>query len=980
MADTAHVDKGKVHGYCVIQVELDNEGQPLDWTVTHANEELAQLEGKPLDQLVGLHFSDFFPNGNRKWLTSCYEAAYLGKSLSFEEISEHAGVYLHVEAYPTERVGYCACVVCDIKENIFARLKQQEEQEALLKAYGDLAERDCAMQQAAEHAETISALSTIYTTIMEADLKTHGYKIIQTNSPMKTVVGGKDQGDFDEVMENVLEFYMHPDDIDRMREFIDLSTVSARLGSETSLVTEYRAPYGKWFESRFIAKKRDEAGHAVSAIYAARDVTAEKLKELHYREQLKEQLAIFDALARNFKNVFLVDTQNATAKILKLEDEYTGHRFDDVIDTEFSYESLLNDWIRDVIHPDDQATVQQSLDIDNLRKIFAVQDEYTGTYRRIVDGQFLNYQFTVRLAQDGVHLIVGFQNVDSIIRKHLEEEKKRQEKEQAYQNQLKEQLMISDTLARNFRNVYLVNLEEETVKILKLEAGYVDLQHEGTGHEFPFDVILDNWIHNVVCPEDRTEISKIFTVENVKKRLAVENEFTGNYRSIIDGKTHYYQYNISKANEDGTKAILGFQGIDDIIYAQLEEEEKRRKMEQAYQEQLKAAAEEAKQANKTKTEFLLRMSHDIRTPLNGIRGMLDMADYYGGDLEKVKECREKVRESSNILLELINEVLDMSRLESGKVVLERVPFDLVTVSSEIFTVVEKLAEEQDIELIEDCTMQHTRFIGSPLHFKRLILNILGNAIKYNRPHGKVYITSREVSFDGKTVVVETVIRDTGIGMSEEFQKHLFEPFQQENDSARTNYDGTGLGMPIAKNLTEKMGGTISFESEKNVGTTFTVQIPFEVDFSEHIDVAQDGEEDVSIAGETVILAEDNEINLEISRFILKQAGVHIIEARNGKEAVCAFTSSKPGEIDAILMDLMMPVMDGYEATRCIRTMDRPDAKTIPIIAMTANAFAEDRIATKKAGMNAHIAKPLNAQRVIRIIAEQVKASQDAKTK
>ncbi len=700
---------------------------------------------------------------------------------------------------------------------------------SMAKCIDEETERDLAAQQVTEHAEVIGALATIYTTIIEADLLTHGYKIIQTNSPMKIVVGGKDQGNFDAVMENVLSFYIHPDDIDRMREFIDLSTLSERFGAEATLVTEYKAPYGKWFESRFIAKKRDNEGRVISAIYASRDVTPEKMKELHYREQLREQL------------------------------------------------------------------------------------------------------------------------------------------------------MISETLARNFKNVYLVDLEKETVKILKLEAGYVDLQNEGIGHEFPFAVILDNWLNNVVCPEDRDELAGIFTIENVKRQLAAENEFTGNYRSINNGETHCYQYSISRASGDGTKAILGYQNIDDIIRTQLEEENKRREIENTYREQLRKAAEAADKANKAKTEFLLRMSHDIRTPLNGIRGMLDMADYYGSDLEKVRECRRKIRESSNILLELINEVLDMSKLESGEVTLEHIPFDLTDISYEIFTVIEKMAEEQTVEITEDHDIRHTRLIGSPVHFKRLILNVLGNAVKYNRPHGKVYVNCRELSFDGKTAVIESVIRDTGVGMSEEFQKHLFEPFRQENESVRTKYGGTGLGLSIAKSLAEKMGGTITCESKKDVGTTFTVRIPFDVDLSGHTDAVNDKDEDFSIAGETVILAEDNDLNLEIAQFILKKTGANVIVAKNGEEAVDAFAASEPGKISAILMDIMMPVTDGYEATRRIRAMNRADAVSVPIVAMTANAFVEDRIATKKAGMNAHIAKPLDAQEVIRVIAEQVKASHDGKT-
>ena len=348
------------------------------------------------------------------------------------------------------------------------------------------------------------------------------------------------------------------------------------------------------------------------------------------------------------------------------------------------------------------------------------------------------------------------------------------------------------------------------------------------------------------------------------------------------------------------------------------------------------------------------------------------------DLEKVRECRRKVRESSNVLLELINEVLDMSKLESGEVELEHVPFDLNHVAYEVFVVVEKMADELDIEIIEDSDVQHPRLIGSPIHFKRLLLNILGNAIKYNHPHGKVYISCYETSFDGKTAVIESVIRDTGIGMSEEFQKHLFEPFSQENSSARSKYGGTGLGLSIAKSLVEKLNGTIECESKKDVGTTFTIRIPFEVNLAKYDESVESDEIEASIEGETLILAEDNDINLEIAQFILNGAGAKVIVANNGEEAVNAFEASKPGEIAAILMDLMMPVMDGYEATKHIRNMERDDAKEIPIIAMTANAFVEDRIATKKAGMNAHIAKPLDASKVIHIIAELVKARRTEK--
>ncbi len=952
----SYLGKGEPHGYCMIHVELNDAGQPVDWVFLTANEELGRIEGVALDQLIGQKFYELFPDGDSKWLHYYYQAAYEGKSVSFDDISEEIGLYLHIEAYPTDKVGVCGVLICDIKKNVFAKMKQEEEREALLKAfedekkrnvqirqyaeamdivyplvigidytndhygmieydnflnktaaysgtvdeliragvstipdpkeaeafwklfnreaamkafragkkelvlrhsqYGDdgrihymdthvictectderitsismskciddEAERERVLQQSAEHAEIIGALATIYTTIMEADLQTHGFKIIQTSSPMKTVVGGKDDGNFDEVMEAVLKYYMIPNDIDRMRKFIDLSTVAERLGSKTTLVTQYKAPYGKWFEARFIAKSRDEEGRVTSAIYAARDITPEKEKELRYQAQLHEQL------------------------------------------------------------------------------------------------------------------------------------------------------LVSNTLARNFKNVYLVDLEKETAKILKMDAAFDEMIDEGMGHEFPFAVLLHDWLTNVVHPEDREKASKVFDVETARKVLTEQNEFTGTYRSDANGETHYFQYSMSRAEEDGFKAILGFQLVDDIIQAQLEEEKKRREIEKAYNDRLKAAAAEAEKANKAKTEFLLRMSHDIRTPLNGIRGMLDIAEHYDGDIDKQRECRAKVRESSNILLELINEVLDMSKLESGEIVLEHVPFNLNNMAFEIFTVVEKQAAEQGVEIVENTSLEHTKFIGSPIHFKRLILNILGNSIKYNRPHGKVYITCSEEPIDEKKIMLETEIRDTGIGMSEEFQKHLFEPFRQENASARTKYGGTGLGLSIAKSLAEKMGGTITCESEQGVGTTFTIRIPLELDFSEKAAEVTETAEGASIAGETLLLAEDNDLNLEIAQFILTEAGAKVVAARDGKEALDTFAASKPGEFSAILMDLMMPVMDGYEATHRIRALAREDATQIPIIAMTANAFAEDRIATKKAGMNAHIAKPLDTKIVIRVIAEEIKAA------
>jgi len=393
-----------------------------------------------------------------------------------------------------------------------------------------------------------------------------------------------------------------------------------------------------------------------------------------------------------------------------------------------------------------------------------------------------------------------------------------------------------------------------------------------------------------------------------------------------------------------------------------------------YKSELLIAAKKAEAANEAKTEFLQRMSHDIRTPINGICGMLDVADHYADDMEKQAECRTKIKEASNLLLELVNEVLDMSKLEADEVVLEEIPFNLSRISREVLVVIEQIAAEQNIRIVwEKKEITHRDLIGSPGHVKRVMMNILSNAVKYNRENGRIYISCMEIpSGQQGMTTMEFVCRDTGIGMSEEFQKHIFEPFAQEHAGSRTKFAGTGLGMPISKKLIEKMGGTITFESAEGIGTTFVIQAPFKIDPDADKRKEQKDVSEKSIKGLHILLAEDNELNMEIAEFILQNEGADVTKAWNGQEAVELFEKSRIGEFDVILMDIMMPVMNGYEATKRIRSLGREDAKTIPIIAMTANAFTEDRIRVKEAGMNEHIAKPVDAKSLVKVIHELVK--------
>ena len=524
-----------------------------------------------------------------------------------------------------------------------------------------------------------------------------------------------------------------------------------------------------------------------------------------------------------------------------------------------------------------------------------------------------------------------------------------------------------------------------TLTIQGLLKGY-NIQKDGT------IIVADNGI--IVASNDekllRQDTAGNEVVQAMKKHTDsqhiyhLKNEGTGCY-GIMLKQRDYYIYAYLPDTEIFHNLPLNVAGVISLYVlifgifwfcisrTNLEHQKQELEKEEKYKAELLIAAKKAEAANEAKTEFLQRMSHDIRTPINGICGMLDVADHYADDMEKQTECRAKIKEASYLLLELVNEVLDMSKLESDEVILEEIPFNLSSISREVLIVIKQIAAEQNIRIVwEKKEIIHRDLIGSPGHVKRVMMNILSNAVKYNRANGQIYISCREIPSEqpGMTTM-EFVCRDTGIGMTEEFQKHIFEPFAQEDAGSRTKFAGTGLGMAISKNLVEKMGGTITFESKEGAGTTFVIRVPFRID-TDRSGRPETGEKtEVSIRGLHILLAEDNELNMEIAEFLLQNEGAVVTKAWNGQEAVEIFEKSGSGEFDVILMDIMMPVMNGYEAAKRIRFLDREDAQVIPIIAMTANAFVEDRMKAKEAGMNEHIGKPVDGKLLVKVIHELV---------
>ena len=463
---------------------------------------------------------------------------------------------------------------------------------------------------------------------------------------------------------------------------------------------------------------------------------------------------------------------------------------------------------------------------------------------------------------------------------------------------------------------------------------------------------------SVVSREDQESMQEFFDVTTLADRLKQEETIAREYLAA-DGQWHMGRFIVKQRDANGT--------VTEVLYVARDiTEEKKQEFE--YQEQLKRTAQEAKKANVSKTDFLRRMSHDIRTPINGIRGITQIANHFPEDLQKQQECRDKVLTASGFLLNLVNDILDMNKMESGILQLEEKTFDLRKVLGESAGIVEMQGRENGVSLnLGAVNIIHNQLVGSPLHLQQILQNIGSNAVNYNHVGGQITVGCKEISSDDQIAVFEFTCTDNGIGMSEEFQKHLFEPFAQENRLEQNASIGTGLGMTIVSQLVTMMGGQICFTSKVDEGTSFVITLPFQIVADMELKMPESSSENVSLEGKRALLVEDNELNMEIAQFILENENMQISCAWNGKEAVDAFAQSKPGEYDLILMDIMMPVMDGLEATRQIRAMDRLDAKLIPIVAMSANAFQDDVERSKKAGMNKHISKPLTGEDVIKEI-------------
>ena len=528
---------------------------------------------------------------------------------------------------------------------------------------------------------------------------------------------------------------------------------------------------------------------------------------------------------------------------------------------------------------------------------------------------------------------------------------------QGHFREMRKQYETIRAISSIYEVVFLLNLETNKLEVLKIPGGFEWLVRPGK------DAL--GWLRKQmlanVKPEYHKSADVLESAETVRAALQDKAYLSNEYQ---DKNGRWMNSMLIPQSYSNGRVKIVLLVTYDISEAKAKEF--------AYQTKLQETAREAQSASIAKTDFLRRMSHDIRTPLNGILGILEMANYYPCDIEKQQEYRDKVQENTNYLLDLSNDVLEMNKIESGRINLAHKSFDFEQAVRSIGTMTEAQAKMRGIDCKRSFDVQHKYLIGSPVHLRQILTNISSNALKYNKEHGSITLSCRELDCKNGKATFEIICADTGIGMSEEFKAHAFDLFAQENAEARTSYVGTGLGLAIVKKLVDLMGGTLTLESEKNVGTKFRIVLTFGVDENPPVEEAEKPMQEMSLKGMKVLLVEDNPLNMKIEEFVLEREGAIITKAVNGEEAVNTFAASAAGEFEVILMDIMMPVMDGLTASRTIRALERTDAQTVPIIALSANAFAEDEAESQQAGVDGYLAKPLEAAKLVKMLQKYAK--------
>ena len=676
------------------------------------------------------------------------------------------------------------------------------------------------------------------------------------------------------------------------------------------------------------------------------------------QDRQTDEEEILKKLFPAYVSLYRIELNSGKYEILRLEANTNARRIvDQGIHTFATYDDYARKYADTFIR---EAERDEFIDWHTCRKMKErlIQNErITYHYHSIsAEGKDSYYEaYAVRGNVDDktFSVLLGYRNVDSILYK----EKAIQEQLQRALDEAKLSNEIISAIGKAYQYVSRIDIQRDWFE----EISNRDKEHLQFIHSGHMTANNKRVCRMFVAEEYQEAFFQFTNVKTLPDRMAHEETIAMEYR-MKDGSWHKLRFIEKKRDDHGrlTHVLCAIRCISD-----------EKKREQILLHQVAEAKEEAA----IKTRFLSNMSHDIRTPLNGIMGMIDVANRYPEDLEMQQKCRDKVMEASRYLLSMMNDILDMNKLESGASFEQKVNFDLTKVLNRANMDKQMQAEKKQITYAVDWTLsdlKHIYLMGNPFYLERLLTVIADNAVKFTQPGGSIHVWCVEKSCDGQRVVYEFGCLDNGVGMSETFIAHAFEMFSQENETSRTKYEGTGLGLAIAKKIAERMGGVIDLESQKGHGTTVTVTMPFEIGKTiETEDPEPERYKQLSLKGMRALVAEDNELNMEIVKFILEEQGLIVEPAVDGIEAVRKFENAPPGYYQVILMDIMMPNMNGWDAARKIRAMQRADARGIPIIAMSANAFTEDIINSRISGMNRHLTKPLDASKLLDEIAKAI---------
>ena len=791
-----------------------------------------------------------------------------------------------------------------------------------------------ALETANLNGEIIDSISKLYWLIYRMNLETGTYEEISAGNEMHKLTGK--HGKTEEAFQHAINTIVDGEHQEMMKKFLDTSTLADRLKDTESIAVEYRAQSGSWHLARFIVKKRNPSGKVTNVLYVVRQIDKEKQVEITYKQELIKKNRILSGLSRDYTTAFVLNLD--TDEYEFVFNQETNHAqkheelraFSDYVDAYASAFAL----------PEFRDVMRRELDSNVIKKHFETEDEYHFSFETSPNAAGLScfQAHIVKEYEEGSHFaFLGFRSIDEIVQK----ERFYKDSLQKVNQELKHQLdMITSALPGGVK----ISNDDPEYSFKYVSEHFAQM----LGYDTPEELMeaSGGTIVDLAHPDDLEH-----GIAQALEQYSKADHYEITYRMKCKNGSWKYI-------EDRGHKIRKPDGMIEHWNLILDQNELVEKT---------IALESEKKANQSKSDFLSRMSHDMRTPLNGIIGLMDICMKHPEDRTLVDSSRLKARVAADHLLSLINDTLEMSKLENEETKISKEDFYLPDLLHEVETIAQMMADKEciTIHFMDDpYSIPYPNLTGSSLRVKQIFLNLITNSIKYNRKNGSVDCFLKEEKQSDNRVLVDVTIKDTGIGMSEDFLKNIFQPFVQADQGARSHYKGTGLGMAIVKELLDRMDGTIQIDSVENQGTFIHVVIPFEI--AEEPAVVQEMSElpKENLSGCRILLAEDNELNREIAAFLLKDEGISVTEAEDGQQAVECFLKMPEGYYDAVLMDIMMPVMDGYQAARAIRGSGKKDAEMIPIIAITANAFVEDKRKTMEAGMDAHLSKPLNVQELM----------------